>query len=586
MKKLFTLVCAVMGLFANANAATVNDVSVCKHSYVLVCEDVTNNGTVRPGKGSLFGDGYFLDVTGGSMAQNKGVSNPAALLEDGTYRYGEEFAKKYADYAGDHLNCLRIKNAQDVIAMKVTAKSKVIILMQGNNTEGTSARIPKIATDEKLENALNAAPTADNPKVDAGYKYEWTADDDRTIYIGSYNGDAFIGMIIVEANEAPGTPTVKVGPQTYEDGLWFKEVTCKANDMVEEGSTESIPTVVTYTTDGTAPTAASTLYTQPIKCYANMTVRFQAFMDFGDGKADDALIADGADNEAAINFQFSAPTINAEGADVTIVHEIGDAINYYSLNGGEFAEGSFFTLDESATVTAYSEIVNGEYATFKTNSVSKDVYVLNPIKEKKTIQVTAGEVVVDEEATANATDGSTVYMVKDGAISADTKDFFVKNLEFAVVKEAKYQINGDERYIKMNNTNITFEVAEGDSVDVKVVCSLNACKNIDSETESDRQCYVNVSGTNYGGKDMATEENANVIEFGLIGGKTYTFQKYSGTGNIMIYSIEITPVGTDGISSAVAEKNVNAPVYNLAGQKVDAAYKGIIIKNGQKQVQK
>ena len=54
----------------------------------------------------------------------------------------------------------------------------------------------------------------------------------------------------------------------------------------------------------------------------------------------------------------------------------------------------------------------------------------------------------------------------------------------------------------------------------------------------------------------------------------------------MIYSIEISPVGTDGISAVAAEKNVNAPVYNLAGQKVDAAYKGIIIKNGQKQIQK
>ena len=591
MKKLFTLVFAVMGLVANVNAATIDDVNVCKHSYVLVCDEITNGGTVRPGKGVLFGDGYFLDVTGGSMATNKGVSNPAALLEDGTYRYGEEFAKKYADYAGDHLNCLRIKNAQDVIALKVTAKSKVIILMQGNNTEGTSARIPKIASDEKLEKALNAAPEADNPKVDAGYKYEWVADDDMTIYIGSYNGDAFIGMIIVEANEAPGTPTVKVGPQTYENGLWFKEVTCKANVMEEEGSTEKIPTIVTYTTNGEAPTAKDPVYTEPIKCYANMTVKFQAFMDFGDGKPAVGMEADGADNEAAVNFKFDAPAINADGANVTIVSEYEGAKNYYQIGTAEAVEGSSFTLTESATVTAYSQIVNGSYATFTTNISSSDVYVLNPIKEKKTIKVAAGDVVVDEEATANDPNKQTIYKVENGAISADKMDFFVKNLEFAVVKEAKYQIEGDERYIKMNNTNITFQVAQGDSVDVKVVCSKNACKTLneenDPEVTTDRKCYVNVSGTTYGHDDI-TEENGNIIEFGLTGGKTYTFQKYSGTGNIMVYSIEITPVegGANGISDAVAEKNVNAPVYNLAGQKVDASYKGIVIKNGKKHVQK
>ncbi|MDE6648289.1 MAG: chitobiase/beta-hexosaminidase C-terminal domain-containing protein, partial [Prevotella sp.] len=272
MKKLFTLACALLGMTSAVKAASVDDIAVCKHSYVLVMDEYTNNGTARPGKGNLFGDGFFLDVTGGTTATNKGKSNPSEMVtpEEGEpyYRYGEAFAKKYAD-VGEHYNCLRIKNAQDVIAMKVTAKSKLIFLMQGNNTTGKSARIPKIAEDAKLEKVLNDAPGEDHPKVDAGYMYEWTAPDDKTIYIGSYNGDAFIGILIVEANEAPGTPSVKVGAQTYADGLWFKEVTCTPRDMVEEGSTESIPTVVTYTTDGSAPTAASPVYTAPCNIYTS-----------------------------------------------------------------------------------------------------------------------------------------------------------------------------------------------------------------------------------------------------------------------------------------------------------------------------
>ena len=82
MKKIFTLICAFVGMTSAVNAETIDDVKVCKHSYVLVADDWTNNGSQRPGKGALFGDGYFLDVTGGSVSTKKGNSNPAEILKD------------------------------------------------------------------------------------------------------------------------------------------------------------------------------------------------------------------------------------------------------------------------------------------------------------------------------------------------------------------------------------------------------------------------------------------------------------------------------------------------------------------------
>ena len=254
------------------------------------------------------------------------------------------------------------------------------------------------------------------------------------------------------------------------------------------------------------------------------------------------------------------------------------------MNGDNEEKTNSITLEESATVTAYSKIINGDYAEFTTKSTTKDVYVLDPIKENKTIVVTTGTAVIDEEATATSTTGP-VYKVEGGAISADKKDFFVKNLTFAVLKDdkAQYQIDGKEIYIQMSNTNITFQVAEGDSVDVKVVCSLNSCKTLESEDESkiDRKCYVNVNGTNYGHDDV-TAENGNIIEFGLKAG-THTFQKYSGTGNILISSIEITPAEVDktGIST-VKNEVAKSAIFNLAGQKVTSNFKGIIVKDGKK----
>ena len=590
MKKLFTLICALVGLTSSVNAAKIDDVKVCKHSYVLVADEWTNNGTVRPGKGNLFGDGFFLDVTGGSVATNKGKSDPNEILTDeagaptGELRYGEAFAAKYGEY-GAHYNSLRLKKAQDVIAMKVTAGSKLIFLIQGNNKSGTSARIPKIATDAKLENALNAAPGADFPAVPAGFLYEWTAQDDATIYIGSYNGDMFVGYIIVEANEAAGTPSVKVGNQTFENGLWYREVTCKPNTYELMGTT--LPTVVTYTTDGSTPTADSPKYTEPIRCYKDMTVKFQAYIDYGSGNADE--ICPNADNEGIVSFSFNAPKISAEGGNVTITSEYEGAQNFYKYGEADYAEGSSFTLSESATVTAMSKIVNGSYATFETASTSKDVYVLNPIAEEKIITV-SGTAVVDEEATATSTTG-TIYKIEDGAITTDKMDFFVKNLEFGAIANAsaaaQYQVPaGQEAYIKMNATNISFLVAEGDSVNVHVVCSKNACKNIDAEEAKDRQCKVNVDGTPYGCEDMnlgkyeVTYANGDVetlptneIKFGLAAG-IHTFQKFSGTGNILISSIKITPVKGTGINAVNGENKVAKNGKFIKNNRV------VIVKNG------
>lgn len=598
MKKFFTLALALMGFAGVANAANVDDLAVLKHSYVLVCEDLG----ARPGKGALFGDGHFLDVTGGSTATNKGSVDLS--VADGVL-VTEAIANKYGEY-GKHLNFLRLKKTQDVIAMKVTAKSKVIIFYQDNNKDD---RYPVFAKDAALTEKYADGVRSERCSGEEGKpavnvrRMEWTATDDGLVYVGDNNGDMFVSYIIIEANEAPGTPTVKVGEQTYEGGLWFREVTCKANDYTMEGTEIGIPTIVTYTTDGTAPTAASPIYQSPIKCYKDMTVKFQAFYDIaGTGTPDAGCICDNADNEANVNFLFDAPTIEANGAQVTITSPYEGAKNFVLIDGDNEEETSAITLEESATVTAYSKIINGDYAEFTTKSTTKDVYVLNPIKEKKTIVVTTGTAVIDEEATATSTTGP-VYKVEGGAISADKKDFFVKNLTFSVLKDekAQYQVpEGQEIYIQMSNTNITFQVAEGDSVDVKVVCTKNSCKNLEAEDAAadklvngctpDRSCYVNVSGTNYchldadGGvaADLKLHSEANVITFGLHAG-THTFQKYSGTGNILISSIEITPVEVDktGIST-IKNEVAKSAIFNLAGQKVSNNFKGIIVKDGKK----
>ena len=52
-------------------------------------------------------------------------------------------------------------------------------------------------------------------------------------------------------------------------------------------------------------------------------------------------------------------------------------------------------------------------------------------------------------------------------------------------------------------------------------------------------------------------------------------------------TVEELTTGTNISSAVVASKvNANAQIYNLAGQKVNKSYKGVVIQNGKKFVQK
>ena len=58
-------------------------------------------------------------------------------------------------------------------------------------------------------------------------------------------------------------------------------------------------------------------------------------------------------------------------------------------------------------------------------------------------------------------------------------------------------------------------------------------------------------------------------------------------GATKVSAVTFTKGGSDGINNAVAEKaDVNAPIYNLAGQRVNNNFKGIAIQNGKKFVVK
>ena len=74
------------------------------------------------------------------------------------------------------------------------------------------------------------------------------------------------------------------------------------------------------------------------------------------------------------------------------------------------------------------------------------------------------------------------------------------------------------------------------------------------------------------------------VSFTAEAGKTYLF--LSPNTQLGCYGFQFTAGGTDGIASVKTEQSADAPIYNLAGQKVDKGFKGVVIQNGKKMIQK
>ena len=74
-----------------------------------------------------------------------------------------------------------------------------------------------------------------------------------------------------------------------------------------------------------------------------------------------------------------------------------------------------------------------------------------------------------------------------------------------------------------------------------------------------------------------------IIEFAVKANNTYWM--LSPTTQLGLYGLKLT-AGETGIRVIETSTNNNAPAYNIAGQRVDAAFKGIVIRNGKKIVKK
>ena len=104
----------------------------------------------------------------------------------------------------------------------------------------------------------------------------------------------------------------------------------------------------------------------------------------------------------------------------------------------------------------------------------------------------------------------------------------------------------------------------------------------DGKTGNELQVY---GGLSFEGKKFTSVDDIKVGDVVVVFGK---LKKYNTTYELDLNNILISQNGTTtGITNITAEEAAkNAPVYNLAGQRVDKNFKGMVIINGKKVIRK
>ena len=219
------------------------------------------------------------------------------------------------------------------------------------------------------------------------------------------------------------------------------------------------------------------------------------------------------------------------------------------------SEPSVATINSSGSITLIAAGTTVITASFAGNSE----YEAAEVSYTLTVKEAAGPVTVNEVDVAGAL--SVINGLEDGATTSE--EYKVTGF---IVTEPDFQTKPDGSYYG----NCNFEIA--DAANGTTTLTVFRTKSYDNQNFTEEQI------------------NAGILKLGdkvVLQGK---LQKYKDNdGNIVpeiknCYLISVN--GSSNINSLVIDNDVNAPMYNLKGQRVDANYRGVVIQNGQKRIQK
>ena len=307
-------------------------------------------------------------------------------------------------------------------------------------------------------------------------------------------------------------------------------------------------------------------------------------------------------------------------------HEVVDA-TIENVEAGETPvagtpEGSGTAEDPYNVAAAYKFIDDGQYYGDADNpNVSPETYVkgvITSIEEVDTGQYgNATYVISDGEGTAELEVFRGYYLngekftskdqieVGDEVVVVGQLTRFFETYEFTTGSKI-YSLNGKteiEPTVDISNTPETAYtvakanelIAAGEGLETEVyvqgiITSVeevstqfgNATYYINDTENTEGQLYV-FRGYYLNGDKFTSEDQIKAGDKVIVYGKlmNYNGTYEIGTGN-RIYSINNITTGINNVETDT--KDANAPVYNLSGQRVNDSYKGIVIKNGKKYI--
>lgn len=191
------ILCALMSV--SAWSVTVDDLITIKRSCTITADEYTNNGTSVWTANTLRADDRIFTPTGNTVSQEKGKSTINGQ---------------------SHLNCLRLKNVQNKLALRVIDTCSVTFYTEIREERGLIVSKHDRTSNSDPYYALQPANTP-----------VWTVhlDEAGTYYLSGYGGDFFIAglsIVLPDDGSMPEKPVVRyydtngilLGRDTVEQG--------------------------------------------------------------------------------------------------------------------------------------------------------------------------------------------------------------------------------------------------------------------------------------------------------------------------------------------------------------------------------
>lgn len=332
-----------------------------------------------------------------------------------------------------------------------------------------------------------------------------------------------------------------------------------------------------------------------------------------------------------------SPSISGITGDATLKFKVGawkgdgTKIKLSTSNGSLEATTATIPNESFAEITLYITNITADFKiTFESNVKSSNRFFLNEVKVYKgklpKQEITYTDVPSVKDLLANytkdtpnlnlkLTNAKVIYVNEfkgtvntyvregDAAIELRTLGFDMPvNSTISGTVKVDYAVNNGIPYLKANDATkaealtITTSTEEAQPI-VATVADILAKKYInDLVIIKDVTFKKEVSGTytNYfiydGDQKVQLYDKFQVSDLAtLTDGETYTVQGLFGQIFKDVPEILMTKkvAETTGINNITTDATLeNAPAFNLAGQKVGKAYKGVVIKAGKKFVQK